>query len=147
MNENNYSTATSYKIDAEEADYLYIHPSQIPNAGDGLYTAIAIYKDEVISLFKGEILTNDEAVHRAQTGKDGYFINMIDGTIMDSMKTMCFAKYANDADGITKTKFKVNAKISLDEEDNVCVIANRNIQIGEEIFCSYGKEYWKNFKK
>jgi hypothetical protein len=35
-----------------EADYLYIATSQLPNSGNGLYTAIDIYKVEVFSLFK-----------------------------------------------------------------------------------------------
>lgn len=58
---------------------------------------------------------------------------------MDSMHVNCFAKYANDVVGAAKT----NAKISLDEQDNVCLVATRNISKGEEIFCSYGKRYWK----
>lgn len=31
-----------------EADYLYIATSQLPNSGNGLYTAIDIYKGEEI---------------------------------------------------------------------------------------------------
>ena len=42
----------SNKIEASESDYLYIKESQIPHAGNGLYTAIKIYKDEIISLLK-----------------------------------------------------------------------------------------------
>ncbi len=34
------------KIDAAESDYLYKSPSQIPNSGKGLFTAIDIYKNE-----------------------------------------------------------------------------------------------------
>ena len=72
---------------------------------------------------------------------------MPDGSILDSMKTKCFAKYANDADGFSNSVFKNNAKIGLNESDNVCLIALRNIKIGEEIFCSYGNRYWKNQKQ
>jgi len=39
---------TNTIIDADEADYLYVSLSQLPNAGNGLFTAIDIYKDEVI---------------------------------------------------------------------------------------------------
>ena len=76
-------------------------------------------------------------------GDDKYFINMINGSIMDSMHVDCFAKYANDAEGYMKSDFKNNAKIGLDEDNNVCIIAKRNIKSGVEIFCGYGKEYWK----
>lgn len=129
-------------IEASESDYLYTALSQLPNSGNGLFTAISIYKDEVISLFKGEILTELQAKLRAKQGNDNYFINMLDGSIMDSMHVKCFAKYANDAKGFSKSKFKNCAKISLDEDDNVCIIATRNIKMGEEIFCGYGKKYW-----
>ncbi len=68
---------------------------------------------------------------------------MIDGTIMDSMNTECFAKYANDAEGFQNLLFHNNAEIGLDDENNVCLIATRNIKSGTELFCSYGKRYWK----
>lgn len=131
------------QIEAVENDYLYIKTSQIPNAGNGLFTAITIYKDEIITLFKGEILSNEESEKRAQINADRYFINMLDGSIMDSMHTECFAKYANDTEGISTTQFKNNSKIALDDNDNVCIIATKNIKSGEEIFCGYGKKYWK----
>jgi len=108
-----------------------------------LFTAIDIYKNEIISLFKGEIVSNKEAEKRANQNNDRYFINLLDGSIMDSMNTDCFAKYANDAKGLTNSTFKNNADISLDDADNVCLKATKNIKAGEEIFCAYGKPYWK----
>ena len=133
----------SNQIDASERDYLYISLSQIPASGNGLFTAIKIYKDEIIAVFKGEILTDAQATLRAKKNNDNYFINMLDGSIMDSMKVKCFAKYANDAKGTSSSGFKNNAKITLDDYQNVCLIATRDIKIGEEIFCGYGKKYWK----
>ncbi len=134
----NYNT-----IDALEADYLYKKPSQLINAGNGLFTAIDIYKDETIAIFKGELLSDDQAEKRALEGNDKYFINLLNGSIMDSMNVACFAKYANDASGFTNSNFKNNAKITLDDNDNVCIQATRNIKANEELFCSYGKNYWK----
>jgi uncharacterized protein len=131
------------KIDAPESDYLYVQQSQIPNSGSGLFSAIAIYKDEIISLYKGEILTNIQAKLIEEKGNDKYFINLLNGSIMDSMNTECFAKYANDAAGFSNSNFKNNAKIALDEEGNVCLVAIKKIKFKEEIFCSYGKRYWK----
>jgi hypothetical protein len=135
-----YANTVTYKIDADEKEYLYVEKSQIPDAGKGLFTAISIYKDEVICIYKGEYLSEDEAKKRAIIGADRYFINMVQGGIMDSMHTSCFAKYANDVVGTT---YKTNSKISLDEYDNICIVATRRIMEGEEIFCSYGKQYWK----
>ena len=130
-------------IDANEDDYLYIQKSQIENSGNGLFTAIKIYKEEIISIFKGKIITNIEAASIVLLNNDKYFINLLDGTILDSNTVDCFAKYANDSNGFMKSKYKNNSKIALDESNNVCLIATNNIKSNEEIFCSYGKKYWK----
>ena len=130
-------------IDLPESDYLYIESSQIKNAGNGLFTAIDIFKGEVISLFKGKIIDNVEAEKKAQQNNDKYFINLLDGSILDSMHIDCFAKYANDVKGSTNSNFKNNAIITLDDDHNVCIKASKKITAGDEIFCSYGKAYWK----
>ena len=134
------------KIESPESDYLYIETSQLQNAGKGLFTAIDIYPNEIISLFKGEILTDNEAQKRVSEGKDRYFINMLDGSILDSMNVDCFAKYANDAEAFSKLEFKNNSKITLDDDDNVCIVATKKIKFQQEIFCSYGVKYWKKHK-
>ena len=133
-------------ISAAEEDYFYLDPSGIQGAGKGLYTAILIYPNEIISLFKGEILSSTEASKRAAAGEDGYFINMLDGSIMDSKNIDCFAKYANDAHGKSTGKVTNNARIGITETEEVCLIATRKIKEGEEIFCAYGTAYWKNRK-
>ena len=135
-------TTSTNKIDALESDYLYKSQSQIPNSGNGLFTVVDLYKDETISVFKGEILTDLEAKKRAEEGIDNYFISLLDGSIMDSMNVSCFAKYANDAKGFSNSNFKNNARITLDDDDNVCIEALRDIRANEEIFCGYGKKYW-----
>jgi uncharacterized protein len=131
-------------ISAPECDYLYVQTSQLPDSGKGLYTAIPIYKDEIISYFEGEILSAAEAIARVANHKDQYFINKLDGTILDCLLTACFAKYANDAKGPAISNFKNNAIISLDDNDEICLIASKNIKAGEEIFCGYGVKYWRN---
>jgi uncharacterized protein len=132
-----------YCIDAPEADYLFIQHSQLTQAGKGLHTAIHIFPDEIISVFKGELLSRLEAKHRAEKGNDKYFISLVNGSTLDSMHVNCFAKYANDAVGFKNSKFKNNAKIAYNEKKQVCLIAICNIKSGAEIFCSYGKSYWK----
>jgi len=133
-----------YTIDAEESDYLYTELSLLPNAGNGLHTAIPIFKGEIIALYRGEILSDEEAEKRAAARKDQYFVSMLDGSIMDSIDSACWAKFANDAEAFADSKIKNNAKITVDEDENVCLMATRKIKAGEEIFCGYGKRYWKN---
>jgi len=135
--------SNSNAIEAPESDYLYVSQSQIPDAGNGLFTAIDLYKDETVSIFNGEILSVSQATKRVKNGTDQYFINLLDGRILDSMYVECFAKYANDADGTSNSHFKNNCRIALDEEGNVCIQAIKNIKANQELFCSYGKRYWR----
>ena len=48
-------------------------------------------------------------------------MNLSNGSILDCKNTDCFAKYANDANGYSKSTYKNNAKITLDENQNVCL--------------------------
>ncbi|MFA6260961.1 MAG: SET domain-containing protein-lysine N-methyltransferase [Bacteroidia bacterium] len=139
--------ADTNSIDATESDYLYKGISQISDSGEGLFTAIDIFRDEIIARFTGEILTDWQAAKRQSEGKDRYFINMLDGSILDSMHADCFARFANDANGLTLSNFKNNSRIVLDENGNVCIQATRKIKANEELFCSYGRKYWNQFEK
>jgi uncharacterized protein len=129
-------------LDADEEDYLYVDVSQIPNSGKGLFTSIPIEKDEIISKYVGEILSDEEAQKRVDEGDDQYFMNLPSGEVFDCKFTKCFAKYANDAEGLP-SKFKNNSFIAMDDDDNVVLVAKRDIKSGEEIFTGYGKSYWK----
>ncbi|HEX8516892.1 MAG TPA: SET domain-containing protein-lysine N-methyltransferase [Bacteroidia bacterium] len=131
------------QIDAAESDYLFVEVSSLPSSGNGLLTAIDIFRGEIIAVFKGEVLSDLQAKLRMRKGKDQYFISMLNGKMMDSMNADCFAKYANDASGLSGSSFKNNSSIGLDGRNNICLIATRNIKTGEEIFCSYGKKYWR----
>jgi hypothetical protein len=137
-----YNNLPVLTIDAPEEDYLYTEVSQLLNAGMGLFTAIKIFKNEIIAVFDGEIINDAEQKNRIQKNNQAYFVVLINGKILDSMHTECFAKYANDANGTSKSNFKNNSFISLDEKDRPCIVASRTIKIGEEIFCSYGDNYW-----
>lgn len=130
------------KIDAEEEDYLYTKTSQIANAGIGLYTAIKIYKYEIIAIYKGKVLTQTEADFLVKNNQNQYFIVLLNGKILDVNLTNSFAKYANDA--TNQLVLKNNAIITVNSQNQVCLVATKTIQINQEIFCSYGKHYWKN---
>lgn len=130
-------------IDAPEEDYLFVGPSQLPEAGRGLYTAIPIHKGEIIAVYAGELLGAEEAARRAAAGEDRYFINLPDGRLLDSMHTDCLAKYANDAAGPGGSPFANNARIALNSKGRPCLVATRTIKSGAELFCGYGKAYWR----
>lgn len=130
-------------IASPEADYLYTAPSGLVGAGQGLFTAIPLYKDEVIAVFHGERLSTEEARVRAALGLDRYFMELPEGTTLDAMEAEGFAKFANDAKGSASTSLRNNAKIALDDDGQVCLRATRRIREGEEVLCGYGKRYWQ----
>jgi uncharacterized protein len=133
-------TRTIDSIEAEESDYLFVATSGIPNSGNGLFTAIPIYPNEVIALFHGEILSQTEALRRVKAGLDHYFIALENGRIFDSMNASGFAHYANDAS--YNSKMKNNARIELDANNTIALIALSTIRSGSEICCGYGDKYW-----
>jgi predicted O-linked N-acetylglucosamine transferase (SPINDLY family) len=123
----------------------------VPTTFDGWMKILKAVPDSVLFLYAtnkwAEANLKIEAEKRAQLGNDKYFMNMLDGSILDAMHSECFAKYANDAEAFSKLEFKNNSKITLDDEDNVCLIATKKIKSGGEIFCSYGAQYWKKHGK
>ncbi len=133
-------------IHADESDYLYIAESGISQAGLGLFTAIDIYKDEVIAIYHGETLQTKQIAQRILENNNKYFINLPQGGVFDCGQTDGYAKYANDAEGFIKSAYKNNAKIAFDESNAICLIALRNIKAQQEIFCSYGKGYWRGIE-
>lgn len=132
-------------IDLKEEEYLYIQPSQIKNAGNGLYTSIEILEGEIISRFIGEVISQEEAKKRSDLGDDDYFMMLPSGETLDCKRTECFAKFANDAEGIP-SEFKNNSIITMDDDNNVVLVATRDINSNEEIFTGYGKKYWEKNK-
>ena len=134
------------KIDAEESDYLYTQISQISNAGLGLFTAITIYRSEIIAIFRGETLNSKQSKKRADKGENAYFLKLPNGNILDTNNSKCLAGFANDAEGTIKSPFKNNAEIVMDDQNNICLMAKKKIAAGEEIFCGYGKKYWEDKK-
>lgn len=142
-----YANTFPEAITSKESDYLYTQTSGIVNAGLGLFSSIAIYKNEIVAIYQGEKLQKTEAALRAQLKNDAYFINLPNGVILDSQYTPCFAKYANDANGIAPFTYKNNASIALNHKNQVCLVALKTIKAHTEIFCSYGKFYWQHFEE
>ena len=136
-----------YRINAPESEYLFISASQIPNSGKGLFTAIKIEQHDIVAIFKGKILKSDKVLSKIALHQDQYFMNMPDGNILDCKNSKCFGKYAYDEECFSKTKFKNNCIITLNDSDEVCLVAVKTIKSGDEIFCGYGKKYWGHFKK
>jgi SET domain-containing protein len=122
---------------------LHVKKSSLPNAGKGLFTDRAIKKGTKIIEYKGEIIDWKEYEKRVLEDKDGYLFYISKTRCIDAFSTPQHkARYANDAQGLSRVKGKKNNS-SYEVIDNKCyIMAERDIEAGEEIFVNYTKEYW-----
>lgn len=122
---------------------LIVKTSLLPNAGKGLFTDKPIKKTKKIIEYKGEIIDWKEYEKRVKDDKDGYLFFINKKRCIDAYATPKFkARYANDAEGISKIKgLKNNASYEI-FGDKCFIVAERDIEANEEIFVSYSKDYW-----
>ncbi len=122
---------------------LQVKESSIPNSGNGLFTLVDIPKDTQIVEFTGEEVTKEE-IKKLTGVRSNYLIEMSNGRIVDVYNSDSVAKYANDAEfGGGKN----NSEIQEYEDGKIWLVSTKKIKAGEEIFCSYGPEYWESWKK
>ena len=122
---------------------LKIKKSLLPNAGKGLFTTTAIKKNKKIIEYKGEIIDWKEYEKRVNENKDGYLFFINKKRCIDAFPTpRHMARYANDAAGLSRVPgLKNNSSYQI--FGNKCyIVAERDIEAGEEIFVDYTKEYW-----
>lgn len=122
---------------------LIVKKSQLPNAGKGLFTTSKILKGSKVIEYKGEIIDWKEYEKRVANDEDGYLFFINKKNCIDAFHTPQYkARYANDAEGLSVVKgLKNNCKYEV--FNNKCfIVAEKNINAGEEIFVTYTKEYW-----
>lgn len=118
--------------------------SNIKDAGFGLFAKSTIKKGDLISEFTGELIDNNQVEILSSKRKMLYLIDWDENYTLDVEKSDCFAKYANDAEGLKLIKnLKNNSKISW-YNNKLFLEAIKDIKQNEEIYVSYGKEYWDN---
>jgi len=117
---------------------LRIKPSEIANAGFGLFASKRIPKGKVIAPYTGEVLTRAQVDQRYPGDVTGQYVLCTSRTrCIDGRKsTAGAARFANSARGSTK---KNNAKLTAAGN----LAARQAIQANKEILTSYGKDYWK----
>lgn len=124
---------------------LFIKSSGIPKAGKGLFTKIDIPKGTRIIEYKGRITTWKKVLQSDVFNGYVFYINrnhVIDAK--DNLKH--FARYVNDAKGLTKMKGLVNNAKYVNIAGRIFVEAIKDIPAGSEIFVSYKKDYWDVIK-
>lgn len=120
--------------------YLLVKESTIPNSGKGLFTKTFIPSGTRIVEYKGRI-TDWKSVK--DDSDNGYIYSVNNSHVIDARKNLkAFARYANDARGLTRVKGITNNCNYVNDGTRVFIEAIRDIPAGGEIFVSYGKEYW-----
>ncbi len=123
---------------------LKVKKSQLPNAGKGLYTTTFLPKGTLIVEYLGDIYTWKECEKRALSNKEGYVFYVNSKYCIDAFDTpQHLARYANDAAGFSRYTNCKNNSVYFKEKKRAYIKCTRNIHPGEEIFVSYGKEYWQ----
>jgi len=122
---------------------LLVKTSKLPKAGKGLFTDKPIKKGKKIIEYKGEIIDWKEYEKRVKDDKDGYLFFINKQRCIDAFSTPEYkARYANDAEGLSRVKgLKNNSSYEI-FDDKCFIVSERDIEAGEEIFVSYSKEYW-----
>jgi uncharacterized protein len=129
--------------------YLYVSQSTIPNAGKGLFARRAFADGAVIGEYTGERL-GLEALKNVATDKTYYIQTM---EYYDSVKKKTIGAHIIDGIALTNKMRWINdpryypellnATMKQDGRGRVFVYATRLITANEEIFMSYGDDYWR----
>jgi uncharacterized protein len=126
---------------------LVVKKSTLPKAGKGLFIKRDVKKGERILEYLGEIITEAELDRRAENDIYGYAFYISKKKCIDAYYTPeALARFANDAKGLVRIKGINNNCCYEVWKNRGWIKAERNIKAGEEIFVSYGAEYWKDIR-
>lgn len=129
-----------------DADLL-VKKSTLKGAGKGLFTKTDIKKGQRIVEYLGEIVTEAELDRRAENDIFGYAFYINKNKCIDAYYTPDeLARYANDARGLVRIKGLTNNACYSVYKNSGWIQAEKDIKAGEEIFVSYGAEYWRDIR-
>lgn len=125
---------------------MFVKKSVLPNSGKGLFTKAFIPKGTYIVEYTGKVTTWKDVDH--EDGNNGYIYYLNRNHVINASKyKSALARYANDARGLTRIKGVLNNSVYEEDNKKVYIKAIKNIEPGQEILVSYGKEYWDIIKK
>jgi hypothetical protein len=129
---------------------LKVLKSTIPDAGWGLFASESFENKDLICSYEGANLPEDFDESSAGEGRDyiamglssivskGGKVNRVKRYYVDSWEEdSCYGRFVNDP----LNDHLVNARIIM-KGDKMLLMALEPIRPGQEIFISYGKEYW-----
>jgi hypothetical protein len=111
---------------------LDIRKSTIANAGLGVFVEKNIPAGAYIDVYTGDILSIPTSL---------YYFQINDGIGIDAgLYPRCYMAMLNDGFEKNNCEFRVD-----DETRQVSVWSMRDIKVGEELFVSYGDDFWTPF--
>lgn len=127
---------------------LEIRPSQIPHAGNGVFTKVAIPKGAYLGAYTGEFITDEEYQRRASEDKWQYMMGLLDCakphtggiTVIDGIRGNVFTRMNYAPAEFQNVKFE-----KICDPPFVKIVALRNIAAGEELWVDYGPRYRYDF--
>ncbi len=127
---------------------LEIRTSQIPHAGNGVFTKVAIPKGAYLGAYTGEFITDDEYDRRAAQNKWQYMMGLLDCakphtggiTTIDGISGNAFTRMNYAPAEFQNVKFE-----KICEAPFVRILALRDIAAGEELWVDYGPRYRYDF--
>jgi SET domain-containing protein len=129
------------------SENLIVKKSTLPGSGKGLFTKRDIKKGERFIEYLGEVVTEAELDRRADKNIFGYAFYISKRKCIDAFYTPNeLARYANDAKGLSRVEGVTNNASYVIYNNRGWIIAEKNIKAGEEIFVSYGAEYWRDIR-
>jgi SET domain-containing protein len=133
-----------YRLQAEGSNMVHVKKSKIKNAGKGLFAKKAIKKGTHICLYFG-VLVPREQVYEGFYESDYLLEQKGNDWIIDSADPLsCLGRYANDSLSLQKS----NTDFGFYEKPfSGFLYATRNIKKGEELYVSYGINYWMSVKE
>ena len=122
---------------------LDIKPSNIKNGGNGLFSLQNIPNETMIGYYIGDILSGNNKVtdYSFQISKK-YFIDAKEFP-------RCYIAMINDAKNsqfVNNCEFRIIEK-KIKKNNKICLYSIKDIKRCDELFASYGDEYWttRNF--
>lgn len=127
---------------------LTVKNSRIKGAGKGLFTTSRIRKGDIIVEYRGIKSTWDVALrkYKGDIKAARYLFHVSNNNTIDAQFTPDeLARYANDAAAPIKGAnhgFKNNSCYQV-IKGKPYIVAEKNIEAGEEIFVDYSGDYWE----
>lgn len=128
----------------ENSEVVEIKNSKITDAGKGLFAKKKIKKGDFICWYFGVLIEKDFVLNEYYDS-DYLLSNPHNELIIDAADpSSCYGRYINDSLGLKKNNAEF---IFYDNTFSAGVIATKNIKKGEEIYLSYGMEFWKEERR